>query len=149
MVLIYFHAGNFPPTISADSLLQINIGVAVEYTLIVVDPIDSVTLSIEGGLPDNSALTSLGDGTYVFRWNLDEPTTKTLVFIANDSRGAAASFVPRVEVCACKNGGVCTLDGVLTSNSTILLHCLCTEGTTYCAIRYECFLMLCGTNGYV
>ena len=124
------HADNFPPVISANSLLTININIETEYTLSVEDPMDNITLNIRGGLPENSVLEALGSGMYRFRWNLQEPTTAPLVFVANDSRGAASSFIPRVEICACVNGGLCILDGLHTTNSTVLLNCQCTEGNT-------------------
>ena len=119
---------NFPPTIEADSLFRIDIGIEAEYSLTVEDQTDSFTLTIQGGLPQNSDLISLEDGAYIFRWNLQEPTTNPLVFVAIDSQGAASTFVPKVEVCACVNGGVCTEDGLLTTNSTVVLNCQCTEG---------------------
>lgn len=89
---------------------------------------DNVTLNIEGGLPENSELLSRGGGVYTFRWNLQMPTARSLVFIAIDSRGAASTFAPRVEICACVNEGVCTANGLLSANSTLLLNCQCTEG---------------------
>lgn len=128
------HADNFPPVISANSLLTIDINIETEYTLSVEDSMDNFTLHIRGGLPENSVLEAFGDGIYRFRWNLQEPTTAPLVFVANDSRGAVSSFVPRVEICACVNGGLCILDGLHTTNSTVLLNCQCTEGNSCCII---------------
>ena len=99
------------------------------YTLTVIDPEDNVTLSIQGGLPVNSVLEKVDDEEFVFLWTLMELTNEPLVFVANDSRGAASTFTPVVEVCACVNGGDCTREGVITSNATITLKCMCTEGT--------------------
>ena len=96
--------------------------------LTVIDPGDNVTLSIRGGLPVNSVLERVDEEEYIFIWTLMELTNKPLVFVANDSRGAASTFSPVVEVCACVNGGACTREGVITSNATVTLKCMCTEG---------------------
>ncbi len=104
-------------TINKESVLHLS----------VTDPGDNVTLFVQGGLPDNSVLQG-SEGEYDFRWSLQQATYQPIVFLANDSKGAASLFSPRVEVCACVNGGNCTLDGVLSNNSTIVLNCLCTEG---------------------
>ena len=98
------------------------------FTLYVVDPGDEFTLNIEGGLPEDSVLEEVTEEEYVFRWNLQQVTTEPLVFVANDTRGAASVFIPTVEVCSCSNGGRCTLDGVLNSNATVVMNCLCTDG---------------------
>lgn len=97
-------------------------------TLQVTDPGDEFTLSIQGGLPENSELEEGEEGEYVFRWTLQEITTDPLVFIANDTDGVASVFVPIVEVCACVNGGNCTLDGLLSSAATVVMNCLCSDG---------------------
>ena len=93
-----------------------------------VDPGDNFTLTVQGGLPDNSELEEISEGEFVFRWTLQQITTDPLVFIANDTRGAGSAFIPIVEICACVNGGNCTLDGLLTNNATIIMSCMCTEG---------------------
>ena len=98
------------------------------FTLTVIDPGDNVTLSVRGGLPINSVLEKVDEEEYIFVWNLMELTNKPLVFIANDSRGAASTFTPVVEVCACVNGGACTREGLVTSNATVTLKCMCTDG---------------------
>jgi hypothetical protein len=98
----------------------------------VVDADDNFTLGIRGGLPINSILEEVDEGEYLFRWNLMELTNEPLVFVANDSRGASSTFSPVVEVCACVNGGTCTREGLITSNTTITLRCMCTEGKQKC-----------------
>lgn len=89
---------------------------------------DNITLAVLGGFPPKSTLENLGEGEYVFRWNLQEVTTKPLVFVATDSKGASSTYVPIVEVCACANGGNCTREGLLSDNATIVLNCMCPEG---------------------
>lgn len=122
-------ADNFPPNISADASFRVIVGEESVLTLYVVDhPEDDFTLTVQGGLPENSVLREITDGEYEFRWNLQEITTEPLVFIANDSSGAASVFVPVVEVCACVNGGNCTLEGLLTSDATVVMNCVCSDG---------------------
>ena len=98
------------------------------YSLSVLDPGDNFTLTIQGQLLQDYTLEVVGDREYIFHWNLLEPTSEPLVFIATDSGGASSTFIPTVEVCACANGGNCTLDGLLTSNSTVILNCQCPQG---------------------
>ena len=128
MTVFTIPTANFPPNISADAVFRVNLGMESNYTLTVIDPGDNVTLSIRGGLPINSILEKVDEEEYVFVWNLMELTNEPLVFIANDSRGAASTFTPVVEVCACVNGGACTREGLVTSNATITLKCMCTDG---------------------
>ena len=132
MVYIFAHIDpdNFPPNISAEATFRVNVGEDTVFTLNVVDPNpgDKFTLTIQGGLPADSVLEKITEGEYVFRWNLMGVTTEPLVFIANDTRGASSVFIPTVEVCTCVNGGSCTLDGLLASDTTVVLNCQCSEG---------------------
>ena len=121
---------NFPPNISADAVFNIRLGQESTFTIIVKDPGDNFTLTVLGGLPSNSVLEYKGEGEYIFRWTLQETTAEPLIFSANDSKGASSTFVPIVEVCACANGGNCTRDGLLSSNATVILNCVCPEGNT-------------------
>ena len=126
--VIIISAENSAPNITAAAVFSVLLGEESLYPLTVVDTGDNFTLDVVGGLPANSALESVGEGEFIFRWVLEELTTEPLVFVANDSRGAASTFVPIVEVCACANGGNCTRDGLLTANATLVLKCVCTEG---------------------
>lgn len=120
---------NFPPNISADATFRVNLGQESTFTLYIEDPGDEFTLSVRGGLLENSFLEETDDeGVFDFRWTLEEITTEPLVFVANDSKGASSLFVPTVEVCACVNGGNCTLDGLLTSDATVVMNCVCSDG---------------------
>lgn len=128
IILFLISTENFPPNISADAVFRVTLGMESTYILTVVDPGDNVTLSVRGGLPVNSVLEKIDEEEYIFIWTLMELTNEPLVFVANDSRGAASTFSPVVEVCACVNGGTCTREGIITSNATITLKCMCTEG---------------------
>ena len=127
-MILFLDTENFPPNISADTVFRVSTGAESLYYLTVLDPGDNITLNVQGGLLQSSVLELVGDDQFIFRWNLLEPTTEPLVFIATDSSGASSSFIPTVEVCACVNGGNCTLDGILTGNSTLIMNCQCPQG---------------------
>ena len=107
---------------------RVNLGEEAVYTIEVIDPGDNVTFTVLGGLPLNSFLDELDGGQYSFKWSLQELTNEPLVFVATDTRNASSTHTPTVEVCACANDGVCTVDGLLTTNTTITMACLCSEG---------------------
>lgn len=136
IILFLISTENFPPNISADAVFRVTLGMESTYILTVMDPGDNVTLSVRGGLPVNSVLEKVDEEEYIFIWTLMGLTNEPLVFIANDSRGAASTFSPVVEVCACVNGGACTREGIITSNATITLKCMCTEGMLCIIIYY-------------
>ena len=125
----FFFTDNFPPNISGNSVFRVNVNQESTYFLSVTDPDDTFTLIIEGGNPNNSTLVKIEEGEYMFVLNLQmtfEPLR--LVFVANDSRGGVATFEPTLEICACSNLGTCIRDGLISSNSTIIMSCQCTEG---------------------
>ena len=95
--------------------------------MLVADPGDNFTFGLNGGLPENSTLERTGE-EYAFKWNLHQITDRTLEFTATDTREARSVFMPRVEICACKNGGTCTLTGVISDMNTVIMNCLCPEG---------------------
>ncbi len=105
---IHVSAANFPPNISAEATLRVNLGEESVLALSLVDSDDNFTLSIQDGVPDSPILEKISDGEYFFMWTLQQVTNETLVFIATDTRGAASVFVPTVEICACVNEGVYT-----------------------------------------
>lgn len=116
-----------PPSILADSVFRVNIDEESVYILSVSDPGDNFTLTLMNEPPDKFVLEESG-GEYLYKWTLLGITNVTLTFIAMDSRGAASTFTPTVELCACVNGGNCTLDGVLTNNASVVMNCHCSEG---------------------
>ena len=71
-------------------------------------------------------------GVYVYRISITDHSQlddlQPLEFIATDVRGASSSVVLTLEICGCVNGGECTTDGVLTSDTTIILNCNCPDG---------------------
>ena len=121
---------NFPPNITANVTFRVNLGKESVYLINVADPGDNFTLELQGGLPSDSTLEKISEGEYIFSWNLTETTDRTLEFVANDTRGAATVFIPRVEVCPCQNGGICTLNGIDTDDATVVMNCQCNNCTS-------------------
>lgn len=133
MYAYFVYADNFPPNISGNATFMVTFGILSTFYLLVEDEDDNFTLSVEGGLPEDSTLNEIGDGEFAFAWNPQRVSTKPLVFVANDSSGASSIFAPRVEICACENGGICTEDNnilLTTENATnvVVKKCLCNEG---------------------
>ena len=117
--------------------MRVNTGEELVYHLSVSDPDgDNFNLTLTNKLPDNPAIEKRENGEYLFRWTLLQITNMILTFIVTDSKGASATFSPTVELCACVNEGNCTLDGLLTSNSTIVMGCHCHAGT-YIRLVYQ------------
>lgn len=120
-------AENFPPNISANSTLRVTLGQESMLQVRVSDPGDNFTLNVLRG-PTNSKLEKISAEDFVFRWTPLRVTFEPLMFIATDTKGAASVFTPKVEICACVNRGLCTLDGISSTNATIALNCICPQG---------------------
>lgn len=132
MVFSNLHsAENLNPEIAGSATFRVHVNEESVYNFQVVDPGDNFTVDIEDGLPSNPLLHDLGNGDYRFVWNLMEVTNIPLVILATDSRNATSVHIPIVEVCACTNNGICTVDGLLTTNTTITMACICGEGNAY------------------
>ena len=109
------------------------VGREAVYTFTVEDQGDTFTVEVVGGLPEEATLEDIGGGEYTFRWNLDVVTNRSdvpaLNFRATGSGGAVSLLTPQLVVCACANGGVCTLSGILNTAVTVLvMNCVCPEG---------------------
>ena len=99
------------------------------YTFNVTDMDDTFNVSVIGGLPDDSEL--IRDGSiFVFQWRLMEVDNITVAFSAVDSMMAGSVLRPTVEICACENGGNCTLNGILGIDALnpIIMNCECPQG---------------------
>lgn len=109
--------------------IQVHVGKEFIYHLNVVDAGDNFTFSVVFG-DFEQKLEAVDDNLeqYIFKLTVKRLTNDPLMFVANDSQGAVSCFTPIVEVCACANGGKCTTDGLITSNSTIIMRCLCDDG---------------------
>ena len=106
-------------------------------TLLVTDPGDNFTLRLDGGLPENSTLEKVSEQEYIFWWNLQQVTNRSLEFIATDMRDTSSTYIPRVEICACRNDGICTLTGVVSDEPTVVMNCQCSEGEDALSINVQ------------
>lgn len=126
--LLFLSAENVAPNITGSVTFRVNLQTESLFTFSVADPGDNFTVSIQGELPPEFFLEYAGSGEYTFRWNLQQVTNVPLVFVATDTQNVSSTFIPTVEVCACANDGICTVEGIITTNSTITMTCRCSEG---------------------
>ena len=126
---------NTPPRILGPNSLFVTLGEEAVLVFNVTDDKNTFNVSTLNGLPVNSTLTPMAmDGftEFVFRWNIYEVVNRSLMFEARDELDAVSVLNVQVQICACQNGGNCTLGGLLsTTASTIVLNCECSEGQCY------------------
>ena len=105
------------------------IGEASQYQFNVSDDRDIFNVSVVGGLPANTELTR-NENVFTLTWELaNSQNSRALSFVAYDDLDARASLDPQIQVCACENGGNCTLNGILNSEvNPIILNCECDPG---------------------
>ncbi|XP_064385443.1 uncharacterized protein LOC135334236 isoform X4 [Halichondria panicea] len=122
---------NTPPLIAGPSVLVITLGQEAELVFSVTDDNNNLSVSLIGGLPINSTLTVSpmnGFSEVTFRWTITEIVDVSLLFEARDERNAVSVLSVQVQICACDNGGDCTVDGLRsTVGSTLVLNCDCPE----------------------
>ena len=60
---------------------------------------------------------------------MDATFTYDITIEASDTMGAISTLSPRVEICACQNGGNCTLNGLLGIDTNVVdMLCQCDQG---------------------
>ena len=140
MCLFILTLENKLPTFSGTDIFKVIVGTENIYTFSVKDADDNFTVTIVGGAPNGGQLVHNGEGMYTLRWMVSAIPTSSVTFRAEDARGAVVLLSPLLHVCSCFNGGTCTLDGVIHSDSLINMTCLCTEGmkSFYFLICYQC-----------
>ncbi len=123
---------NTPPLIAGPSVLVVTLGQEAELVFSVTDDNNNLSVSLIGGLPINSTLTvSPMDGfsEVTFRWTITEIVDVSLLFEARDERNAVSVLNVQVQICACENGGDCTVEGLPSVvGSTLVLNCDCPQG---------------------
>ena len=108
---------------------RVNIGEESLYVFNVTDEDENITVSVLGDLPMNSFLEQDDPSTYIFHWNLMQIENTTVTFFAIDTVNATSTLAPVVEMCACMNGGNCTLDGIIDPDTTpVVMNCDCPGG---------------------
>lgn len=106
------------------------------YTFTVTDD-NNFTVTLDGGAPQGGLLFDDGEGRYTFRWTPETTPDRALSFLAVDDLLASTLHSPVLLVCACFNGGMCTLEGVLSTNELLQnLICTCSEGNLAKSILY-------------
>ena len=134
-----YSSENFPPTITGDKTLMVTVGIESSYSFTVVDPGDVFTVGAVGGLLNGTKLEEGPDGLYTFTWTLDQVENISLRFYAKDSLEAVSAFSVQVYICACENGGNCTLNGVLSSGAdSVVMRCECPLGESLSYFEYNC-----------
>ena len=106
------------------------IGKVTTYSFIVTDDGGSVEVTVQGALtPDTYGHRKYGK-VYIFSWKVSEIKDYSLTFVAVDSMNTVSTLSPQVEICACQNNGVCTLEGILGIMGNVIdMGCECPPGT--------------------
>lgn len=98
------------------------------YTFTVTDN-NTFSVSIDGGIPQGGLLSDDSEGEYTFRWTPETVPNRILSFLAEDELNASTIHSPVLHVCACFNGGECSLEGISSTNELLInLTCTCAEG---------------------
>ena len=106
-----------------------SIGQLAIYTFTVTDESGSAEVKVQGELTPNTSTLAQNGNTYFFSWKVVEIKDYSLTFVAVDSMNVVSTLSPRVEICACQNNGVCTLEGILgTMGNVIDMECECPPG---------------------
>ncbi len=139
---------NTPPLIAGPSVLVVTLGQEAELVFSVTDDNNNLSVSLIGGLPINSTLSVSpmnGFSEVTFLWTITEIVDVSLLFEARDERNAVSVLIVQVQICACENGGDCTVDGLRsTVGSTLVLNCDCPDGMI--AFIATEFTLYCGTD---
>ena len=127
-VCVCLCADHFPPAIRGNASYMVIIGQPSYYYFVVEDTND-VTVGVVGGVPPGATLVST-HGQHTFTWTLGWVQNVSLVFFAIDSSNLTSFLSVQVELCACQNGGNCTLDGLVgvASGQSVIMNCVCGRG---------------------
>ena len=128
---------SFPPNITAPEIFLATVGEESVYTFTVTSDSDNINVMVlqnegEDMLPDGVALSN-DISVYNITWTADNSTVLNLTIVANDpsSGNVSSMFTPTVQLCGCKNGGNCTTNGLLNTDTTyVVLNCECPAGNT-------------------
>ena len=115
-------------------MFEVTIGEESVYNFALTDDRDdSIEVNIEGGFIEYELTLVPNSNNFTYTVTLVDTTNvsniSTLIFSANDSMSAVGVLSPRLEICACQNGGNCTQEGILgTVNNVVVLQCTCPGG---------------------
>ena len=106
-------------------MFTITIGQPSIYQFVATDT-NNFTITVMGGIGE---LTQDGD-TYSLTVHVNDTSLNTsMSFLAMDVLNASSLLDPQVLICACQNGGNCTLDGIIGRDADpLIMDCICNEG---------------------
>ena len=127
---------SFPPNITAPEMFTATVGEESVYTFTVSSDSQNIIVIIlhegEETLPSGVQLNNPDGDSYTITWAPDDNTSVlnlTIVAMDSNNDNISSFFDPVVQLCACKNGGNCTTDGLLANDlSFIVLNCECSQG---------------------
>ena len=136
-----FSIGNFPPVLTGNDTIFAFTNQTVTYHLTVFDPNDTVTVTLNGTLPENYVFTKLDDSSYELSWTPKNASSVSIVFVANDSAGASSRLHPLIRLCDCRLdlNATCTMaQGSGGHNRFLIETCHCGTGMlTLCRHYYH------------
>ncbi|XP_077993150.1 uncharacterized protein LOC144447118 [Glandiceps talaboti] len=141
---------NFPPNITANTVINATVGVEVVECVIATDPNgDEVKYSLqEDVLGGDISVDKDGSSpcyTYGrFEWTPKDTSKVKVAYIASDDKDASTTFVVVVRLCDCKNNGVCDFMGSTNGSDVVndnfkVVPCNCANGWTgdFCEVDYD------------
>ncbi|XP_077993148.1 uncharacterized protein LOC144447116 [Glandiceps talaboti] len=141
---------NFPPNITANTVINATVGVEVVECVIATDPNgDEVIYSLQEDVPGGDISVD-EDGSSPcynygrFEWTPNDTSKVKVAYIASDDKDASTTFVVVVRLCDCKNNGVCDFMGSTNGSDVVndnfkVVPCNCVNGWTgdFCEIDYD------------
>lgn len=89
---------------------------------------DNFMVGVLGVLPHGASLSGYQEN-YNFTWKVVNLQNISLTLIAQDSLNASTLLSVQVQLCACQNNGMCTLEGVVVSEeNSLVMNCDCQKG---------------------
>ncbi|XP_077993149.1 uncharacterized protein LOC144447117 [Glandiceps talaboti] len=141
---------NFPPNITANTVINATVGVEVVECVIATDPNgDDVKYSLQEDVPGGDIFVDkVGSSpcyTYGrFEWTPKDTNKVKVAYIASDDKDASTTFVVVVRLCDCKNNGVCDFMGSTNGSDVVndnfkVVPCICANGWTgdFCEADYD------------
>ncbi|XP_070536985.1 mucin-like protein [Ptychodera flava] len=139
---------NFPPNITANSVINATVGQHVVECVYATDPNDDeVTYSLQEDVPNGSILTAEDEpctGYGRFEWEPRDKGQVRVAYVASDDKGASTTFVVEVRLCECMNDGECDFMGStngsdVTNDNFKVVPCKCFNGWTgdFCEDDYD------------
>ncbi|XP_077993986.1 uncharacterized protein LOC144447778 [Glandiceps talaboti] len=131
---------NYPPQISADTVINATVGEEVVVEVFATDADgDVIEYSLKTPVTYNATLYA--NGTFV--WTPANLDVVMVGFIASDGR-AQSTLIPEVRLCKCQNGGTCNFDEFIDGSDIIdykfaVVPCICPTAYTgdHCEEDYE------------